>query len=84
MVSSMDFAAFELLEFGATAVERAALLGSTVLANQIYIMEYSLLAAFFVAGLEGKPKKALLYACLLLPLSLASFSAAKAFLTTGI
>ncbi|MAG21847.1 MAG: hypothetical protein CL943_00890 [Candidatus Diapherotrites archaeon] len=80
MVGSMDFAALELLEFGASAAEKGALLESTILANQIYIVEYSLLAAFFVALLEGNPKKVLVYAAFLLPISLISFNAAQFFL----
>ncbi len=80
MVSSMDFSAFELLDFGASVEEKTALLQSTVLANQIYIVEYSLIAAFFVANQEGKPKKALLYACFLLPVSVICFNAAKTIL----
>lgn len=80
MVSSMDFSAFELLDFGASVEEKTALLQSTILANQIYIVEYSLIAAFFVASQEGKPKKALLYACFLLPVSVICFNAAKVML----
>ncbi len=82
MVSSMDFSAFELLEFGLSGEERANLLSSTILANQIYIIEYALLASVFVAQLEGNTKKALVYASILLPLSLLSFNAAK-FLLFG-
>lgn len=80
MVSSMDFSAFELLDFGASVEEKTALLQSTILANQIYIVEYSLIAAFFVASQESKPKKALLYACFLLPVSVICFNAAKVML----
>jgi len=78
-VAGMDFSALELLEFGAPAAEKGLLLSSTMLANQIYIIEYALLASFFVALLEGNPKKALVYAAMLLPLSIVSFNAAGAF-----
>lgn len=80
MVSSMDFSALEMLEFGRSIEEKETLLQAAVAANQIYIIEYSLLASFFVAYLEGNPKKALLYALFLLPLSLLFFNAAKWFL----
>ena len=77
MVYSMDFSALEMLEFGRSVAEKRALLQATITANQIYIVEYALLASFFVANIEGNSKKALLYAMFLLPLSLLSFNAAK-------
>ena len=80
MVSGMDFSAFEMLGFGRSAAEKGQLLSSTIAANQIYIVEYALLAAFFVASLEGNTKKALLYAAFLLPCSLLCFNAAKGLL----
>ncbi len=80
LVSGMDFSALGELEFGISAAERAALLGAAMLANQIYIAEYAVLASIFIANQEGNRKNALPYALFLLPFSFASYSIARGLL----
>ena len=78
MVAGIDFSGLEELEFGLENAERQGLLETIVFANQIYIVEYALIASFFLASQEGNSKKALLYAMFLLPVSFGVNFLAKA------
>ncbi|MBI5553514.1 MAG: type II secretion system F family protein [Candidatus Diapherotrites archaeon] len=69
-VTRMDFGAMNGMMGGMSAVSRQELLAATLLANQIYIAEYAVLASVFAAFLEGRPKKSILYVLFLLPFSL--------------
>ncbi len=79
LIAGFDFSGSELVDFGIAAAERKAILAATLLANKIYIAEYALLASFFIASQENNAKKSILYACLLVPLSLFAYFAANAF-----
>lgn len=56
---------------------RKAIIENASLGNQVYIGEYALLASFFVGIQESNPKKALIYAGILVPISLSLFLLAK-------
>lgn len=72
MVGSLDFAGLAELGFGTGS--NTALLANAVLGSRIYIVEYALLAAVFVAYQEGAVEKAAIYAMVLVPLSVALFT----------
>ncbi len=78
LVTGFNLASLELLDFGISVKERQAVLEALLLANKIYIAEYALLAATFLGMQEADSKKAVLYAALLLPLSLFTYFAASA------
>ena len=78
-VDGLDFAMLAGLEIGMEASERAALLQSASFAAQIYIAEYALIASLFVAFFESDPKKAIIYALVLLPLSIGLYNAMQVF-----
>ncbi|MBN1940755.1 MAG: type II secretion system F family protein [Candidatus Diapherotrites archaeon] len=72
MVHGIDFTGLSELEIGATTAEQnSSLLQTIMLANQIYIAEYAILASIFLALQEGNTKKSFLYALFLLPVSFA-------------
>jgi len=80
MVSGFDFSSFgQLIDFAGSAGQRGALLQSVLLANKIYIVEYALIASFFVASQEAHGKKAVIYASFLLPCSLLAYFIASGF-----
>ena len=79
MITSMDFSIMEGLEFGIAVSERQNILNAALLANQIYIVEYAVLASFFLAMQSGKKGKVLLYAAFLLPISIIIYNLAKGF-----
>jgi len=81
MVSGIDFSGLQELELGIAEESKTGLLETIVFANQIYIAEYAVIAGIFLASQEGNPKKALLYAMLLLPVSFGiNFLAKTAFM----
>ena len=75
MVGSLDFAGLAELGFGLGS--SGAVLASALLGSQVYIVEYALLAAVFVAYQEGSIEKAVVYAAILVPLSVALFTVAR-------
>ena len=78
LVTGMNFELLSELELGLEKETREALFGAAMTAIPLYLGEYSLLASAFVAFEEGRPKKTLLYALLLLPLSLIVYFVIKA------
>src|SRR3989338_2693098 len=77
LVTKLDFVSADFLEIGMGAAERKLLLGAAMLANQLYIAEYALLASFFIANMENNAKKAVVYACIMMPLSFAVYMIAQ-------
>lgn len=70
MVAKLNFGNLSFLGIGLSDAMREQLLSTTLLSNQIYLVEYGILAAIFVAQQEGNSKKAILYMLALIPLSL--------------
>ena len=70
MVSGMDFSLISDLGLGASELQRKQLLETALLANYLYIFEFALLGAVFVAWQENNQSKAIIYAMILVPLGL--------------
>lgn len=68
LVFEFDFEGIELAGFSSSE-QRTELLSIAFIANQFYIIEYALIASVFLGWLEGRPRKAFVYALALLPLS---------------
>ncbi|MFH1751498.1 MAG: type II secretion system F family protein [archaeon] len=79
MISKMNFTNLSLLEIGLTLTEKNELLNAALLSNQLYIIEYALLASVFLSIQENNLKKAVIYASVLLPLSFVVYNLAKGF-----
>lgn len=83
MVSSIgtgpDSAAFNELGIGMNEGQKTELRSAALLGNEIYILEYVILASVFVSLLEGIPKKAVVYIACLLPVAYAVYFIAGKF-----
>lgn len=77
LIQRLDFSALNLMEIGLNAPQRKELLEATGIGTPLYLAEYALLAAFFVANQEGNWKKGILYSAILLPIGLLAFWIAK-------
>lgn len=77
LVRQLDFSSLALLEIGLKAGQRKELLEAASLGTQLYLVEYAVLASFFVANQEGNWKKGVLYSAILLPVGLTGFWLAK-------
>lgn len=77
LTGSLDLGALSDFGVGLNGTEKAGLHSAAVLGNEIYLAAYSLLAAVFVAHLEGKIERALPYALALVPASSIIFNLAK-------
>jgi hypothetical protein len=77
MVNGFAFIGGSDLDFGLPIETRKELLAAALLGNQVYIVEYALIAAFFLAHQEGDRKKVLVYAGFLLPASLMAYTLAR-------
>lgn len=75
MVGSLNFMGLAELGFGSGTKDL--LLANALAGSQIYIMEYALLSSVFVAYQENSIEKAVVYAAVLVPLSMALFTLAK-------
>lgn len=64
----------DIAGFGAGQAEDVA--ANAVLGSQVYLVEYALIAAVFAGMLDDDPRKALLYAVVLVPASLGLFALA--------
>lgn len=77
LVNQLDFSSLSTLELGLNAQQRKELLEAAALGTQLYLLEYAILASFFVANQEGNWKKGILYAAILLPAGMLGFWLAK-------
>ncbi|MCD4740321.1 type II secretion system F family protein [archaeon] len=77
LVALINNIGFIDIGMGMNIQTRQAIVNNASLANQIYLAEYALLASVFVSLQETKPEKALIYACVLIPLSLILFHLAS-------
>ncbi|MFH1588855.1 MAG: type II secretion system F family protein [Candidatus Diapherotrites archaeon] len=73
MISGLNFPSMEGI-LGGSTINRKELLNAALLSNQIYITEFALISALFVSFTEGNQKKAVIYALVLVPLSLIVFN----------
>jgi len=79
MVSGFNFSSISELGIGISEAERNSIVEASLLGNLIYIVEYALIASAFVAFQEGGQKKTVLYAVLLVPISLIVYFIGKGF-----
>lgn len=79
LVSGLEFGNLGELGIGMPTAERKEMLGAALFANQVYIGEYAILASLFIANQESNIKKAVVYAAVLLPLSLLVYNLAQVF-----
>ena len=70
MLETLDFSALSEIGIGLSAIEKKDLLNAGKTASLIYIIEYALIASFFLAFQEHDRKKTVIYAAFLLPVSL--------------
>ena len=77
MISSFNFSSMADLGIGMGEAARKEIVESALLGNILYIAEYALIASAFVAFQEGNSKKAVLYASVLVPLSIGAYYAGK-------
>lgn len=72
LVQGFEFGEIGVAGFSSTE-QRTELLNTAPIAINLYIIEYAFIASIFLGWLDGKPKKALLYALLIVPCSIAVF-----------
>ncbi len=75
-VKNMNFYGISELGLGMQETQRNAVISSALTANQFYIIEFALIASFFIAQQEGNAKKALIYSVVLIPLGIACYNLA--------
>jgi len=75
-VQEMNFIGIDELGLGMNSIERNEMISASLLANQIYILEYALISSLFIANQEGNTKKALVYALILIPLGIFCYNIA--------
>jgi len=75
-VNEMNFLGINELGLGMAAEQRKEIIETALIANQIYILEYALIASFFISQQEGNTKKAFVYALILIPLGIVSYNIA--------
>jgi len=73
LVKKLDFTGLQSLDLGLSNPLRGSLLENALLGNQVYIIEYALIASAFIALQENHPKKAIVYALILLPAALIAY-----------
>jgi len=75
-ITEMNFIGINELGLGMPSEERKKIIEAALTANQIYIIEYALIASFFIAQQEGNTKKALVYSLVLIPLGIVCYNIA--------
>jgi len=75
-INEMNFYGINELGLGMTEETRKAIIETALTANQIYIIEYALIASFFIANQEGNTKKAFVYSLVLVPLGIICYNIA--------
>ena len=73
IVSGLDFAALSEIGIGLPLAQRKALIDAALFASPVYLVEYSIIASFFVAFQEGDLKKGVIYSVFLIPASIAVY-----------
>ena len=77
LVSGMSFDSIGEMSLGMSVEERIRMLELATLGTNIYLGEYALISAFFLALQEGNKKNFWIYAAILLPLALIIFHLAQ-------
>ncbi|MFH1664090.1 MAG: type II secretion system F family protein [archaeon] len=75
-INEMSFLGINELGLGMPAEQRKEIIEAALTANQIYLIEYALIASVFIAQQEGNTKKALVYALILIPLGVVCYNLA--------
>ncbi len=70
LINSLNIDLIQGIDFGLTIGERKKLFEAVLLSNQVYIFLYAIIASIFIAQTENNSKKAIVYATILVPLSL--------------
>lgn len=73
LVKRLDFTGLSSLDLGLGNQLRGLLLENALLGNQVYIMEYALIASCFIALQENHLRKAVVYAVILMPSALLAY-----------
>jgi len=76
LVSKMNFS-FAEISFGLSTEQRKELLEAALFSNQVYLLEYSIIASAFASFQDNDKKNFIVYCAVLLPLSFAVYSIAK-------
>ncbi len=73
-INEMNFIGISELGLGMNSIERQKIIEVSFNANQIYILEYAVIASVFIAQQEGNTKKALVYSLILIPLGIICYN----------
>ena len=77
LVSGFNFGSMSAMEFGLSVAERENMFALAVLGTNLYIIEYCVLSAFFLAIQEGNKKQFWIYCLFILPVALTIFFLAQ-------
>ncbi|MBS3057966.1 MAG: type II secretion system F family protein [Candidatus Diapherotrites archaeon] len=78
MVNDFDFQSFGELGVGLGEKERLGLMQAAQFSNQVYIIEYAIIASLFAAFIDSDLKKSIIYVLALLPASSIAYFIASA------
>lgn len=77
LITGLNFSSIGNIGFGLTPEEREVMFNTAKIGANIYIIEYSILASYFLAIQEGNKKQFFVYALFLAPISIITFTLAQ-------